>query len=82
MLGAAGARVTGVDIDVTEADTTELSPGVTVARIGLASPTGTRQVTADLGLGLALAVAADAPVRAGRLGALTGLRSRCLTMMC
>ena len=63
LLGAARARVTGVDIDVTEAGATELSPEVTVARIGLASPTGTRQVTADLGLGLALAVAADAPVR-------------------
>ena len=63
LLGAARARVTGVDIDVTEAGATELSPEVTVARIGLVSPTGTRQVTADLGLGLALAVAADAPVR-------------------
>ena len=63
LLGAARARVTGVDIDVTEAGATELSPEVTVARIGLASPTGTRQVTADLGLGLALAVAAGAPVR-------------------
>ena len=63
LLGAARARVTGVDIDVTEAGATELSPEVTVARIGLAGPTGTRQVTADLGLGLALAVAADAPVR-------------------
>jgi len=34
-----------------------------VARIGLAGPAGTRQVTADLGLGLALAVAAGAPVQ-------------------
>ena len=63
LLGAARARVTGVDIDVTEADVTELSPEVTVARIGLTGPTGARQVTADLGLSLALAVAADAPVR-------------------
>ena len=63
LLGAARARVTGVDIDVTEADATELSPAVTVARIGLAGPAGTRQVTADLGLGLALAAAAGAPVR-------------------
>ena len=63
LLGAARARVTGVDIDVTEADAAELSPAVTVARIGLAGPAGTRQVTADLGLGLALAVAAGAPVR-------------------
>jgi hypothetical protein len=63
LLGAARARVTGVDIDVTEADAAELSPEVTVARIGLAGPAGTRQVTADLGLGLALAAAAGAPVR-------------------
>jgi hypothetical protein len=63
LLGAARARVTGVDIDVTEAGAAELSPEVTVARIGLAGPAGTRQVTADLGLGLALASAADAPVR-------------------
>jgi hypothetical protein len=63
LLGAARARVTGVDIDVTEAGVAELSPEVTVARIGLAGPAGTRQVTADLGLGLALAVAAGAPVR-------------------
>ena len=63
LLGAAGARVTGVDIDVTDACAAELSPEVTVARIGLAGPAGTRQVTADLGLGLALAAAAGAPVR-------------------
>ena len=63
MLGAARARVTGVDIDVTKAGAAELSPEVTVARIGLAGPAGPRQVTADLGLGLALAAAARAPVR-------------------
>jgi len=63
LLGAARARVTGVDIDMTEAGAAELSPEVTVARIGLAGPAGTRQVTADLGLGLALAAAAGAPVR-------------------
>jgi hypothetical protein len=63
LLGAAGARVTGVDIDVTEAGAAELSPEGTVARIGLAGPAGIRPVTADLGLGLALAVAAGAPVR-------------------
>jgi hypothetical protein len=61
LLGAARALVTGVDIDVTEAGAAELSPEVTVARIGLAGPAGTRQVTADLGLGLALAAAAGAP---------------------
>ncbi|HJY58785.1 MAG TPA: hypothetical protein VJ418_20605 [Streptosporangiaceae bacterium] len=63
LLGAARARVTGVDIDLTAAGAGELSPEVTVARIGLAGPAGTRQVTADLGLGLALAAAAGAPVR-------------------
>jgi hypothetical protein len=63
LLGAARARVTGVDIDMTEAGAAELSPEVTVARIGLAGPAGTRQVTADLGLGLALAAAAGAPLR-------------------
>jgi hypothetical protein len=63
LLGAARARVTGVDIYVTEADAAELSPELAVARIGLSGPAGTRQVTADLGLGLALAAAAGAPVR-------------------
>jgi hypothetical protein len=63
LLGAARTRVTGVDIDVTEAGATELSPEAAVARIGLAGPAGTRPVTADLGLGLALAAAAGAPVR-------------------
>ena len=63
LLDAARARMTGVDIDVTEADAAKLSPEVTVARIGLTGPAGSRQVTADLGLGLALAAAAGAPVR-------------------
>jgi hypothetical protein len=63
LLRAARARVTGVDIDLTGADAGELTPEVTVARIGLAGPAGTRQLTAGLGLGLALAVGADAPVR-------------------
>ena len=48
---------------MTQGDAAELSPEVTVARIGLAGPAGTRQVTADLGLGLALAAAAGVPVR-------------------
>ena len=63
LLDAGGARVTGVDIDVTEAAGAELNPEVSVARIELAGPTGARQVTADLGLALALAAAAGAPVR-------------------
>jgi hypothetical protein len=63
LLHAADASVTSVDIDVTTADATELSPQDTVARIGLTGPAGTRQVTAALGLGLAMAAAAGAPVR-------------------
>jgi len=56
LLLAAGTTVTGVDID-------ELGPGVTAARIGLAGPAGTQQVTARLADGLSLAAAAGAPVR-------------------
>jgi MMPL family len=41
LLRAAGASVTGVVIAVTEADIDELSPRVTVARIGLGCPAGT-----------------------------------------
>lgn len=63
LLRAAGASVTAVDIDVTGADTDELSPRAAVSRIGLSGPAGTRQVTSALGLGLAMAAAADAPVR-------------------
>jgi len=63
LLGAARARVTGVDIDMTSADAAELNQEVAVARIGLAGPAGTRQVTAAMGLALALAAAAGAPVR-------------------
>jgi hypothetical protein len=63
LLGAASARVTGVDIDLTDAGAAELNPEAAVARIGLAGPPGTRAVTADLELGLALAAAAGAPVR-------------------
>ena len=55
--------MTGVDIDVTEADTDELTPQASVARIGLGGPAGTRHVTAGLGLGLAMAAAAGVPVR-------------------
>jgi hypothetical protein len=62
LLRAAGARVTGVDIDVTEADIDELIPQVAVARIGLGGPAGTREVIAGLGLGLAMAAAAGVPV--------------------
>jgi hypothetical protein len=63
LLLAAGASVTGVDIDVTGTDPDELSPQAAVARIRLDGSAGTRQVTAALGLGLAIAAAAGAPVR-------------------
>jgi hypothetical protein len=63
LLQAVNSAVTGVDIDVTAADATRLSPQDAVARIGLSGPAGTRQVSAALGLGLAMAAAADAPVR-------------------
>ena len=63
LLGAARARVTGVDIDMTSPDAAELNQEVAVARIGLAGPAGTRQVTAAMGLALALAAAGGAPVR-------------------
>ena len=63
LLRAAGATVTGVDIDVTTAGAGELSPRDAVARIGLRAGAGTRHVTATLGLGLAMAAAAGVPVR-------------------
>jgi hypothetical protein len=63
LLRAAGARVSGVDIDVTATDVDALTPQVTVARVGLDGAAGARQVTASLGLGLAIAAAAGAPVR-------------------
>jgi hypothetical protein len=63
LLHAAGASVTGVDIDVTGADADELSPQGAVARIGLSGHAGSSEVPAALGLGLAMAAAAGAPVR-------------------
>jgi hypothetical protein len=62
LLRAAAASVAGVDIDVAAADVDELSPEVTVARVRLDGSAGPRQVTASLGLGLAMAAAAGAPV--------------------
>jgi RNA polymerase sigma-70 factor (ECF subfamily) len=56
LLRAAGASVTGVDLY-------ELGPEVTAARIALASPAGTQQVTARLAEGLAIAITAGAPIR-------------------
>jgi len=63
LLHAAGASVTGVDIDVTGADTAELSPEASVARIRLSGHAGSREVPVSLSLGLAMAAAAGAPVR-------------------
>jgi RNA polymerase sigma-70 factor, ECF subfamily len=56
LLRAADASVTRVDID-------DLGPGVTAARIEIASSAGTRHVTARLGDGLAVAATAHAPIR-------------------
>jgi hypothetical protein len=63
LLLTAGASVTGVDIDVTGADSDGLTPRSAVARIGLTGPAGSQEVPASLGLGLAMAAAAGAPVR-------------------
>ncbi len=63
LLGAVGANVTEVDIEVTGAGISELSPEVGTARIRLAGAAGTRDVAADLDVGLAVAAAVGAPVR-------------------
>jgi bifunctional DNase/RNase len=55
LLHAAGIRVTAVTV-------TDLGPGVTAARIEFGTPGGTRQVTARLADGLALAVITGAPL--------------------
>lgn len=56
LLHAAGARLTGVDID-------ELGPGVPAARIGLTGPAGSGNVTARLPDGLGIAITAGTPIR-------------------
>jgi RNA polymerase sigma-70 factor, ECF subfamily len=56
LLSAAGAAVTGADID-------ELGPGVLAARVAVTGPAGTRQVTMPPAFGLALAIAQKAPIR-------------------
>jgi hypothetical protein len=53
LLQAAGVTLTGVTV-------TDLGPGVTVSRIGITGPGGTRPVTASLADGLTLAVIAGA----------------------
>jgi hypothetical protein len=69
LLQAAGVAVTGVDIgDLSTETTAPPRPGPASrppaeARVALGAAGGTRQVTARLGFGLALAAAAGAPVR-------------------
>jgi RNA polymerase sigma-70 factor (ECF subfamily) len=55
LLQAAGVTLGGVTV-------TDLGPGVTVTRIGIAGPDGTGTVTASLADGLTLAVIAGAPL--------------------
>jgi RNA polymerase sigma factor (sigma-70 family) len=55
LLRAAGVTLAGVTV-------TDLGPGVTATRIGIAGPGGTRPVTASLADGLTLAVIAGAPL--------------------
>jgi hypothetical protein len=63
LLHAAGVRVTGVDIEPASADAPELASETVAARVGLAAGGGVRHVVVSAGYGLALAVAAGAPVR-------------------
>jgi hypothetical protein len=63
LLRAAGATVTGVDIEMTKADAGELTAETAAARIDVGGRAGSRQVTARLGLGLAVAAATGALVR-------------------
>jgi hypothetical protein len=55
LLQAGGVTLTGVTV-------TDLGPGVTVTRIGIAGPGGTRPVTASLADGLTLAAITGAPL--------------------
>jgi bifunctional DNase/RNase len=55
LLQGAGVTLTGVTV-------TDLGPGVTATRIGIAGPGGTRPVTAKLADGLTLAVITGAPL--------------------
>ena len=68
LLGAAGARVTGVDIDAagvgggTDASPRLLLPDDTEVRVGISGRSGVCYAPARIGLALALALATDAPV--------------------
>ena len=63
LLRAAGATVTGVDIEMAKADAGELTAETAAARIEVGGRAGSRHLTARLGLGLAVAAATGAPVR-------------------
>jgi hypothetical protein len=63
LMGAAGATVTGVDIDAADPAADGLDPGAYTARIELAGPAGAWEVTVPFGLGLAMAATAGAPIR-------------------
>jgi hypothetical protein len=63
LLGASGAEVSAVDIEPASEDVAELRSDTVVARVGLATATGTRPVTVGAEYGLALAAVAGAPVR-------------------
>jgi hypothetical protein len=63
LLRAAGATVTGVDIEMTKADAGELTAETAAARIEVGGRVASRQIIARLGLGLAVAAATGAPVR-------------------
>jgi hypothetical protein len=65
LLRAAGARVTGVDVDASaiEAPAGLLDPETVTTRIELTSVSAVRNAPSRLGLALALAAAAGAPVR-------------------
>ena len=76
LLRAAGASVTGVDIEMIKADAGELTAETAAARIEVGGRAGSRQVTARLGFGLALAAVTGAPVRLARRGAGPAGRSR------
>ena len=63
LLHAAGVAVTAVDIEPAGEDVRELRSGTAVARAGLATADGPRQVLVSAWYGLALAASAGAPVR-------------------
>jgi hypothetical protein len=63
LMRTAGTAVSAVDIEPASDDVPELRWDTVTARVGLATPTGTRPVTVSAKYGLALAAVAGAPVR-------------------